>query len=32
VGRRCGMWSTRRVDGGAGNGIKNVKNKLIKKI
>jgi hypothetical protein len=29
VGRRCGMWSSQRVDGGeAGNGIWNIKNKL----
>jgi hypothetical protein len=28
VGRRYGMWSSRRVDGGAENGIWSVKNKF----
>ena len=28
VGRRCGMWSSHRVDWGKGNGIWSVKNKL----
>jgi hypothetical protein len=28
VGRRCGMWSSQRVDGGVENGIWSVKNKL----
>jgi hypothetical protein len=32
LGRRCEMWSSQRVDGGAGNVICSVKNKLIKKI
>jgi hypothetical protein len=32
VGRRCGIWSSWRVDEvGAGNGIWNVKNELILK-
>jgi hypothetical protein len=32
VGRRCGMWSRRKVDGGrAGIGIWSVKNKLKRK-
>jgi hypothetical protein len=34
VGRRYGMWSSWRVDGGAGNGIWSIKinkNKIIKK-
>jgi hypothetical protein len=30
VGRRCGMWSSQRVDG--GNGIWSVKNKLKIKL
>jgi hypothetical protein len=28
VGRRCGIWSSQKVDG-AGNGIWSVKNKII---
>jgi hypothetical protein len=28
VGRRYGMWSSQRVDGGAGDGISSVKIKL----
>lgn len=31
AGSRCGIWSRGRVDGGAGNGIWSVKDKLIKK-
>jgi cytochrome c556 len=31
VGRRCGMWSSWKVDGGTGNGIWSVKNKFKKK-
>jgi hypothetical protein len=32
VGRKCVMWSRWRVDGGTGNGIWSVKNKLKMKI
>jgi hypothetical protein len=33
VGRRCGMWSSWRVDGGgAENGIGSVKNELKRKL
>jgi hypothetical protein len=32
VGRKYGMWNSQRVGGGAGNGLWNVKNKIILKI
>jgi hypothetical protein len=32
MGRRCGLWSSWRVDGKVANGIWSIKNKLIYKI